>query len=165
MPELNGIETAELLLEQQKDVKIIIISAHDDPDIIVHMYEKGVSAYLDKNAEPEEVLNALNQVYEQEIYINQQTKQAMEELRISSNPHDFRLDTANRLSNREIEVLQLLCKQYNNHEIASILCISKRTVDGYRSKLLDKTGSKNTVGLVLFAVKNNLLDHAQLKIS
>ncbi|MBD98731.1 MAG: DNA-binding response regulator [Verrucomicrobia bacterium] len=165
MPELNGIQTTEYLRKHNKDIKIIVISAHDDPDIIVHMYEMGVNAYLDKNADPEEVHKALNQVYDYGLYIGEQTRAAMSELSGSSNPHDFRLGRASRLSDREIEVLQLLCKQYNNNEIASKLCISKRTVDGYRCKLLDKTGSKNTVGLVLFAVKNKLLNHAQLRIS
>lgn len=165
MPEFNGIQTTEYFRDINDDVKIIIISAHDDPDIIVHMYELGVNAYLDKNADPEEVLKALDEVYENGHYIGEKTREVMSELSGSSNPHDFRLDRASRLSDREIEVLRLLCRQNNTSEIASKMCISKRTVDGYRCKLLDKTASKNTVGLVLFAVKNNLLDHAQLKIS
>jgi len=164
MPKMNGVETTEYLKDVYGDVKIIIISVHDDTDIITHMYEKGVNAYLDKNSEPEEVFQALRQVYHSGHYFNSKMKVAMEEA-ASGRSHDLHLDNEKRLTDRELEVLRLLCEQKNNHEIADRLNLSKRTIDGHRVRLMEKTRAKNTAGLVLFAVKHKLLDTVQLRLS
>lgn len=164
MPVLDGIKTTERLKQLYPNLKIIIISSFDDKDIIVHLYEKGANAYLDKNAEPEEVEMAIRSVFEKEVYLNQAAKEALEDASVHANDQ-FILDKKDLLSDREKEVLIHLCNERTTQETADIMNVSKRTVDGHRSNLLQKTSSKNTTGLVLYAIKANFINASELKIN
>lgn len=164
MPVLDGIKTTERLKECYPDIKIIIISSFDDQDIVVHLYEKGANAYLDKNAEPEEVEEAVNAVYNNGFYFNKAAKDALEDVNIN-NDKPIILNSEDSLTEKELEVLKYICHGLTTDEIADILCVSNRTVDGHRSKLLQKTNSRNTTHLVLFALKSKLVNISELKIS
>ena len=162
MPILDGIATTERLKKDNPNAKIIIISSHNDQDIIVHLYEKGASAFLDKNADPEEVELAINSVINTDFYINQAAKEALED---ATKHEKIILAPIDELTTREIEILQMICKEQTAQEIGDILEISKRTVDNHKSKLMAKTNSKNTTGLVLFAIKANFVNISELKIN
>jgi DNA-binding NarL/FixJ family response regulator len=163
MPEMDGIETTEVLKSRNSANKIVIVSAFDDLDIISHLYQKGANAFIDKNAEPEEVEYAIKSVHKNDFYINQAARQAIDE---EKETKDYRKETTHlsALSNREKEIIRLICMEYTNVEMAERLHLSKRTVDNYRLNILNKTQSKNTAGVVLFAVQNGLIDWATLKI-
>ncbi len=164
MPVLDGIKTTEKLKELFPNLKIIIISSFDDQDIVVHLYEKGANAYLDKNAEPEEVEEAINTVFTYDFFFNKAATNALEDA--STNSKDtIVLNSVDALSERELEVLKYICYANSTDEIADKMSISKRTVEGHRSKLLQKTDSKNTTSLVLFSLKAKLINISELKVN
>ncbi len=163
MPRLNGIDTAKIILEKHKDLKVIILSVYSEDRFVTHLMELGVNAYLFKNVEPEEVERAIRSVLEKDYYFNEAFLLAMRKRMTGKKPRLLIQDNIpSLLSQRELEVLDLICKQFTAHEIGEKLFISTRTVDGHRNNLLEKTGMKNTAGLVVFSIKNNLIDPATL---
>ncbi|MEZ4903407.1 MAG: response regulator transcription factor [Spirosomataceae bacterium] len=164
MPELNGIETTKVLHVKYPTIKIIILSVYGEDRFVTHLMELGVNAYLFKNVEPEEVERAIHTVVEKDFYFNEAFLNAMKH-RLGNRRNQKILLTENipsTLSAREIEVLNLICKQKTAQEIAENLFISVRTVDGHRNNLLEKTGVRNSAGLVLFAIKHRLIDPTEL---
>ena len=164
MPEMDVIETTEVLKDRNDDAKIIIVSAHDDMDIIGHLYMKGANAFLDKNAEPEEVEYAIKSVIKRGFYINSAAKQAIKEAS-QHGRSTIRLESSSTsLSAREREIVKLICLEYTNSQIAERLMLQKRTIDNYRMNIMTKTKCRNIVGLVFFALQNGIVDIASLKI-
>ncbi|HAK77453.1 MAG TPA: DNA-binding response regulator, partial [Runella sp.] len=154
MPELNGIETTKLLHVHYPSIKIIILSVYGEDRFVTHLMELGVNAYLFKNVEPEEVERAIRTVIDKDFYFNEAFLNAMKN-RLTNKRQKITLtdNIPSTLTSREIEVLSLICKQRTAQEIADQLFISVRTVDGHRNNLLEKTGARNSAGLVLFAIK------------
>jgi len=164
MPEMDGLKATELLKSDYPESNIIIISAHDDEDIIAHLYELGANAFLDKNAEPEEVEYGIRSVLKNGVYLNNAAKQALDEISKMQKKSaiTFKEDL---LTNRELEVIKLICKEYSTQQIAEMLAISKKAVEYHRSSLLKKTYSSNVAGLVLYAIKQKIVNIADLKIN
>ncbi|MBO2011384.1 response regulator transcription factor [Hymenobacter negativus] len=163
MPDLNGVETTKLIRRHYPQLKVIILSVYGEDRFVTHLMDLGVNAYLFKNVEPLEVERAIRAVVEKEFYFNEAFLTAMKNRMLVKKPR--RLLTENVvaiLTAREKDVLDLICKQMTATEIAERLCVSVRTVDGHRTNLLEKTGARNTAGLVLFAIKHGLLDPADL---
>jgi DNA-binding NarL/FixJ family response regulator len=159
MPEMNGAELTEVLQKKYPTVKVIILSAYDQERFVHKMVEAGAAGYLFKNCDIEEVLLAINTTFKSGFYFNDAVLSAMRNgAKYKGGPLRNIANVAIELSDREQEVLHLICKEFTNPEIAAQLHISPRTVDGHRNNLLAKTGSRNTAGLVLFAVSNNLFD-------
>lgn len=154
MPEMNGLETTEVLKKEFPDLKIIILSVHNEERHIVRMVGMGVHGYLVKNAELTEVRSAIESVYDKGFYFNETVLKALQNGMTQKKTKHFEVETA--LTPREKEVLLLICKEFTTPEIADKLYLSVRTVDGHRNNLLEKTGSRNTAGLVLYAIKNGL---------
>lgn len=163
MPELNGIETTKLLHAHYPSIKIIILSVYGEDRFVTHLMELGVNAYLFKNVEPEEVERAIRTVIDKDFYFNEAFLNAMKN-RLTNKRQKITLtdNIPSTLTSREIEVLSLICKQRTAQEIADQLFISVRTVDGHRNNLLEKTGARNSAGLVLFAIKHRLIDPTEL---
>lgn len=164
MPEMNGLETTRHLRADYPDLKIIILSVYTEPQYIAAMVEQGVNGYIAKNALFAEVQDAIQNVYRHGFYFNPDVLRAMQAGMVHKKGRTTTLDKAEQLTLREKEVLQLICQEFTAAEIADKLFISKRTVEGHRNNLLLKTGCRNTAGLVLFAIKNNLLDADMLRI-
>ncbi|WP_338874754.1 response regulator transcription factor [Spirosoma sp. SC4-14] len=163
MPELNGVETTKLIHKDYPTLKIIILSVYGEDRFVTHLMDLGVNAYLFKNAEPLEVERAIRAVIETDFYFNEAFLSALKNRMLVKKPRRLLTDDLPAtLTAREIEVLNLICKQLTAPEIAERLSVSIRTVDGHRANLLEKTNSRNTAGLVLFAIKNRLLDPADL---
>ena len=162
MPVMNGVELNDILHREYPDTKVIILSVYDQERFISKMIEAGASGYLIKNTEVEELITAVRKVHESGFYFNQASLAAMK------NAWQYRSQNIRNLSripidltDREREVLKLICKEYTNNEMADTLNISVRTVEGHRNNLLAKTGCKNTAGLVVFAIRYevfNLMD-------
>jgi DNA-binding NarL/FixJ family response regulator len=154
MPVLNGIKTTEKVLEDYPDLKIIALSMYADESYYTNMIEAGAKGFLLKNSSFEEVQRAIREVYEGRSYFS---SEIMNELIKNIN----RKKTARQnteLTDREIEILFHICKGFSNQEIADRLFLSKRTVDKHRENLLLKTGSKNTASLVIYAIKNGVIE-------
>ncbi len=154
MPQMDGMETNKKLKELYPHLKIIILTMEDDEHIILHMIKEGVNGYLMKNAEPEELEEAILKVKEKDYYFPDNISKL-----ILGNFNNKRDETPiEKLTARELKTLELICKEYTATEIADEMNLSARTIEGYRSKLLDKTGTKNIAGLVVYAITNNLVD-------
>lgn len=157
MPLMDGIETTIAIKLNYPAVKIIILSMHTDDEFIIHLLEKGASGFLPKDKDIEVVVGAINSVLENGYYFDARVSSAMLKGLVQTKKVNPSF-SSQYLSEREIVVVNLICKEYTNKEIADKLCLSPRTIDAYRSTILLKTGAKNTAGIVMYAVKYNLLD-------
>lgn len=161
MPVLDGTATADFLRENHPLIKIVILTMHDEDRMVLHLLEKGVSGYLLKDADPGEVEKAVRKVMDDGVYLNEFVSRAM--LRKMTNtttvvkqPSAF-YNSKVLLSEREKEVLKLICEGLSTAEISERIFLSPRTVEGHRLRILEKTGTKNTAGMVAYAFKNNLV--------
>lgn len=158
MPGMDGIEVAENLKKTAPEVRIILLTMHDDEHFIHHVLSLGANGYLLKNEEPEILREAIQKVMTQEYYLNDYVAKALLNNIKKKEPGNIKTnDPVFTLTPREKEILQLICKEMTTGEIAQQLFISKRTVEGHRQHLLDKTGVRNTAGLVIYALKNQLV--------
>ncbi|WP_426669986.1 response regulator [Mucilaginibacter sp. McL0603] len=158
MPEMDGMQTTAYIHEHFKQIKVLTLSMHNEDKYIVDMMKAGASGYLLKNAEPEEIIDAISTVYEKGFYFNEHLSVTLIKQLVGPGSYT---DSAGQqtvdLNDREIEVLRLVCQEYSNQEIADKIFLSVRTVEGYRARLFEKTGSKNLVGLVIFAIKRGII--------
>lgn len=155
MPILSGRETLIQIREEHPGIKVLMLTMHKNEAFIVQMMELGANGYLIKNTDPKEVTQAIYKVMESEFYFSDIVSMAM--LQGISNPKA----AANQLkgsglTEREIDVLRLICKEYTTIEIGEALFLSPKTIEGYRKILMDKTEARNMAGLVLFAVRHGL---------
>lgn len=155
MEGLNGIETTKIVSEKFPDIKVIILSSLRSNHLIEQITYYGASAYLAKNSNPQLVVETINRVYSNGIYFDS------EMMKIIINMKSIKNNKSNKLfcelSDREVEILNLICNQYNTKEIAEKLYLSERTIDGHRKRMLEKTNSKNVVGLIVWGIKNQVL--------
>jgi DNA-binding NarL/FixJ family response regulator len=156
MPEMDGMQTTSHIHQNFKDVKVLALSMHNEDKYIVDMMKAGASGYLLKNAEPEEIIEAIATVHNKGFYFNEHLSVTLIKQLVGPG-HDNAPQQNVELNDREIEVLKLVCQEYSNQEIADKIFLSVRTVEGYRARLFEKTGSKNLVGLVIFAIKNGII--------
>lgn len=154
MPVMDGIEAHKRIRKLYPQMKVIIITMEDDEQFITYMISEGVNGYLLKNAEPEELEEAIQKVYINDFYFPADMSRLVLK---SAATKKIETQSLPELSEREIEVLELICKEHTASEIAEKLGISPRTVEGHRRKLIEKSGVKNIAGLVVFAVKNKLV--------
>lgn len=153
MPIMDGIAASKLIIDNYPNTKVLILSMNDGDNYINHMVDMGVHGYLFKDAEPIEIERAVIAVYEKGFYYNDTTAKSLKSLLDGRNTV---IKNKLSLSDREEAVLKLICLEYTNKEMASHLNISQRTIEKIRAHLLEKTGAKNTAGLVKFAISSNL---------
>lgn len=156
MPVVNGVEATKIIHKEFPEIKIIALTSYDTKSFIANMIDIGAASYMLKNAAPAELIFTLNEVAEKGFYYSENVLKVIREVKISGNNYKSALDKS-LLSERELEVLQLICQQKNAAEIGEILFISPRTVEGHRNNLLLKTDSRNLAGLVVFAIQNELV--------
>ncbi|WP_046757246.1 response regulator transcription factor [Kordia jejudonensis] len=156
MPIMDGYETAKIVLEKYPDMKIIVLTMHEEERHIIKMIELGVNGYLMKNASPEEVIDSIRCVMEYDYYFNNKITNIMRKVMMYKGKRTTNHITFD-LSERETEILALICKEYTAKEIGEKLFISYRTVEGHRKKLLAKLNVRNTAGLVVLAIKNEIV--------
>ncbi|HEX3384392.1 MAG TPA: response regulator transcription factor [Mucilaginibacter sp.] len=157
MPEMDGMQTTAYINQNHKSVKVLALSMHNEDKYIVDMMRAGASGYLLKNAEPEEIIEAILTVYNKGFYFNEHLSVTLIKQLVGPGHGDALSQQHVELNDREIEVLKLVCQEYSNQEIADRIFLSVRTVEGYRARLFEKTGSKNLVGLVIFAIKRGII--------
>ena len=151
MPTLSGDKATQLALESNPNLRIICLSMHGEEKYYSLMVEAGAKGFLLKDSSIEEVFAAIESVMRGEEYICHEVMQALSEAM-------RRNENAEVLSEREIDVLLGICRGLSTQEIADKLFLSKRTVDTHRANILEKTGSNNTASLVVYAIKNNLVE-------
>jgi len=153
MPVMDGIEATKKVTSKYPDIKVIALTMFEEISYFNKMIEAGASGFLLKKTTSEELEKAINLVLMDESYFS-------EEFMSSVNMHlkPKQKNPSVILTDREKEVLDLICKGYSNVEIANFLGVSSRTVDGFRAKLLEKTGAKNAPNLVMYAIKHGLVN-------
>lgn len=161
MPEMDGLELTEAVIANHPDVKVIILTMLDEPHYIKQLMGSGAEGYLFKNSGVEEVKKAILRVSEGETYLSNEvteslTQYVLKRKKNKPKPSKFGFDA--NLSERELEVLELIIKEKTNKEIADKLFISVRTVDAHKRNLIEKTGSRNIAGLVMYAITNQLIE-------
>lgn len=157
MPVLNGLDTLKILKEDFPSIKVVILTIHEAESFVLSTIQAGANGYLAKNAEPEEVEIAIREVFKNDFHF---TMEMLELMRIGlvKKKQNPLIDNEDKLTKREKQVLNLICKQLNSAEIAEKMFLSYRTIEGYRNNLLSKTGSRNTAGLVVYALKHKIID-------
>lgn len=155
MKPMNGFELVEILKDKYPDLRIVILSSHYKTCVLGHMIKLGVSAFIPKNANKKSLILTIESVFLHSVYFTQQDQQMLISY-MNDKPRKPTLNASEELSCREIDVLKLICQENTNNEIAEQLFISKRTVESHRQRILDKVGAKNTVGLVVYAIANQI---------
>jgi len=157
MPVLDGADTCEQILSKYSSTKVIVLTMHDSEKYILHMIEMGVHGFLLKNSEPDELERAIYAVYDNDFYNNDLVSSALRKSvreKITANRPDFAKAS---LSDREKEVLLMICRELTIREIAERLSLSENTVRNHRVSILEKTGARNTVGMVKYAFEIGLI--------
>lgn len=158
MPVMDGMEAMKLIRKKYaENIKILVLTMYDEVKFIIHLMENGANGYLLKNTDPKEIRKAIYSVHESGYYFNDiVTKALLKKLTIkgSSRPS---LDQNIEFSERELDVLKMICDEKTATEIGTELFLSPRSVEGIRMRIIEKTGVRNTAGLVMFAIKNGVI--------
>ncbi len=157
MPIMDGLECTKEIVKRWPHIKVLTLSMMSDNQHIKQMMGAGASGYVLKNCTEKELKKAIKTVYEGDTYYSAEvTEVVMLNLMKNNNTKTSNLVVDMPLTEREKEVLELIIKEHTNNEIADKLFISNRTVDAHKRNLLEKTGSKNIAGLVMYAINNQI---------
>jgi DNA-binding NarL/FixJ family response regulator len=157
MPELDGIKATIQIRIKNKDVKIIALSMMDDRASILQMFKAGANGYLLKNTNKLELADAIQHVMGGNRYYAKEVSEMLLRKELEHLPLPRKTKFNPDLTPRELEVLILICHQYSTKEMSEILSLAEKTIEGHRTKLLEKTQSKNIAGLVYYALENGLI--------
>jgi DNA-binding NarL/FixJ family response regulator len=157
MPGKDGIETTKEISRKYPDVKVLILTMYEDERFVSHLMENGANGYLLKNADPAEIKKAIMEVMVRGFYLNNFVNRVLLKKSAKSKIVPS-LNSEINISEKEKEVIRLLCMEFTAAEIAQKMEISTRTVESIKDRLMERFGLKNTAGLVFYAVKNNLID-------
>ena len=158
MPEMDGIETLENILKREIDTKVIILSMHQDPSLILHLIEKGAHGYLLKHVGFDEISKAIYEVMQNGHYYDTNVINIMRNgLKVKQRKPAL-LNPQVTFTDREYEVLELICKEKTAQEIAETLFLSQRTIEGYKKNLLEKTNARNTTGMIIYCLKHGIIE-------
>ena len=158
MPIMDGLTTLPEIKRLYPNIKVIMLSMHNDHSMISRMMEIGANSYLTKESDSETIYQAIKTCYQQEFFFNDLTNKALlnglrtKRTTDANTPHDV------QLTEKEIIILKLMCEEKSTKEIADIVDLSPRTVEAIRDKLKTKTGTKSMAGLVMFAVKAGIVE-------
>lgn len=156
MPIMDGLNTLPEIKRLYPDVRIIMLSMHNDHSVITRMMEIGANSYLTKDSDSEMIYQAIKTCYEQEYYFNDLTNKALLNGLRTKRPVEQEVPDVT-LNEKELTILKLMCEEKSTREIASAVDLSPRTVEAIRDKLKTKTGSKSLAGLILYAVKAGIV--------
>ena len=149
MPILNGMETTQILKEKYPQINVLALSIEENEETILQMLRAGAKGYLMKGTKKQILEQALTQVMEQGFYhTNTVAKILVGTLDKKTSEHE--------LKEREIEFIKLACTEMTYKEIADKMCVSPKTIEGYRDSIYTKLHLKNRIGLVLYAIRNHI---------
>lgn len=160
MPELNGLDCARKMRVHFPEVRVIILSMYEEPELISQFKELGIKGYLLKTSPMEEIQQAIQDVMDGGSHYSEEIMKKVGQesfSNVSPVPSFQTSSLANRLSKRELEIIPLFSKGYTNAQIAEMLFLSARTVETHRSNIFKKTKTKNIAELIRFAFKNGLI--------
>jgi len=158
MPVKDGIETTKYLNKHFPAIRILILTMYEDERFVGHLMDSGANGYLLKSTDPEEIKQGIMDVMRTGFYLNNFVNRVLIKKNYSKQKFNPNLNSEVVISDREKEVLSLVCLEYTAQEIAQKMDISARTVEAIKDRLMERFGVKNSVGLVFFAMKNSLID-------
>ncbi|HVF80866.1 MAG TPA: response regulator transcription factor [Flavisolibacter sp.] len=157
MPIMDGLTTLPEIKRLHPEVKVIMLSMHNDHSVITRMMEVGANSYLTKDTDSEMIYQAIRTCYEQEYYFNDLTNKALLNGLRMKRPVEQEVPDVS-LNDKEITILKLMCEEKSTREIAGAVDLSPRTVEAIRDKLKTKTGAKSLAGLIMYAVKAGIVE-------
>jgi two-component system response regulator NreC len=158
MPVMDGIEACKTIKIKFPHMQVIALSMFNEDNLIVDMLEAGARGYLLKNTNKHELLQAVRSVYEGSTYYCMATSGKLTRMIAESKFNPYRNQPVKKFTPREMEIIKLMCEQHTNKEIATLLRLSIRTVESHREKIQEKTGARNSIGIVIYAIKNDLYE-------
>jgi DNA-binding NarL/FixJ family response regulator len=158
MPVKDGIETTKYLNKHFPAIRILILTMYEDERFVGHLMDSGANGYLLKSTDPEEIKQGIMDVMRTGFYLNNFVNRVLIKKNYSKQKFNPNLNSEVVISDREKEVLSLVCLEYTAQEIAQKMDISARTVEAIKDRLMERFGVKNSVGLVFFAMKNSLIE-------
>lgn len=158
MPIKDGIDATKIISKKYPNIRVIILTMYEDERFVGHLMDCGAAGYLLKNTEPTEIQRAITDVQRTGFYLNPFVNKVLIKKNYSKQKFNPSLNSEVVISDREKEVLTLTCMEFTAAEIAKKLEISARTVEAIKDRLMERFGVKNSVGLVFFAMKNQLID-------
>ncbi len=157
MPEMDGIELTKIVKSQYPDIKVLVLTMHNEGEIINEIIQAEADGYILKNTGKKELVEAINKIMDDGTYYsNEVLTIMMHDAKREKKIHD----NTKSLTEREVEILKLIVQEYSSVQIAERLFISKNTVDTHRKNMLQKTGIKTIVGLIKFAISNNIVENS-----
>jgi DNA-binding NarL/FixJ family response regulator len=158
MPLKDGIDTTKQITKDFPTIRVIILTMYEDERFVGHLMDCGAAGYLLKSTDPSEIKKAISEVMRTGFYLNPFVNKVLIKKNYSKQKFNPTLTTEIIVSEREKEVLTLVCMEYTATEIAQKMDISSRTVEAIKDRLMERFGVKNSVGLVFYAMKNQLID-------
>jgi DNA-binding NarL/FixJ family response regulator len=158
MPIKDGIETTKYINKNFPDIRVIILTMYEDERFVGHLMDSGANGYLLKSTDPTEIRKAITDVMRTGFYLNNFVNKVLIKKNYAKQKFNPNLNSEVVISDREKEVLTLVCMEYTAAEIAQKMDISARTVEAIKDRLMERFGVKNSVGLVFYAMKNSLLE-------
>lgn len=156
MPLVDGIEATRAIKSRWPHIEVVALSMFDEENLVVDMLEAGAKGYLLKNTHKAEVVQAVKAVYKGDTYYCNATSTKLAQMIAKSHFNPYKNNKKPTFTEKEVEIIRLICQELSNKEIASQLNLSTRTIEGYREKILEKIDARNIAGLVIYAIKNNL---------
>jgi DNA-binding NarL/FixJ family response regulator len=158
MPVKDGIETTKYIAKTYPNIHIVVLTMFEDERFVSHLMEIGANGYLLKSADPTEIRRAIMEVFEKGYYLNNFVNRILLKKSHAKQKVIPSLNSEITLTDRERDVIKYICMEFTASEIAQKMEVSPRTVEAIKDRLMEKFGTKNTAGLVFYAVKNNLID-------
>ncbi len=156
MPLMDGIVFTQMIKQQQPSIKVIALTMFGDDDMIVDMIDAGADGYVLKSAKKEELYEAIKAVYEGGTYFCNSTSMRLTKMIARNKPGLFDKQQGVVFNEKEKEIIHLICQQYASKQIADVTNLAHRTVEKYRDRIMEKTGAKNVVGIVIYAIQHGL---------
>lgn len=158
MPIKDGIDATKIITKNFPNIRVIILTMYEDERFVGHLMDCGAAGYLLKSTDPTEIKRAIMDVMRTGFYLNPFVNKVLIKKNYGKQKFNPSLSSEVVLNDREKEVLTLVCMEFTASEIASKMDISARTVEAIKDRLMERFGVKNSVGLVFYAMKNQLID-------
>ncbi len=158
MPIKDGIDATKAITKNFPGIRVIILTMYEDERFVGHLMDCGAAGYLLKSTDPAEIKKAIVDVVRTGFYLNPFVNKVLIKKNYSKQKFNPNLNSEIVLSDREKEVLTLVCMEFTAAEISSKMDISPRTVEAIKDRLMERFGVKNSVGLVFYAMKNQLIE-------
>ncbi len=164
MKTIDGLEVLKHVKTHHPELKVVVVSSHYQDNSIGFMTKEGVAGFLPKGMSPFELLDIVKQVHKNGFYLNKDQMEILRE-QISSKVAKPVIDSDELLTEREMEIIKLLCQQKTAKEIGELLFITQRTVEGHKNNLFTKIGVRNVAGLVVYALQKHIVTLEELSLN